>query len=87
MTPAEREADDLADITGWRAALQATMASMLRVANLMPVDLAGQVQTAAALVEQAIDELDTAAEPLAHEVNAAECRAELDHQRLERRAM
>lgn len=78
------QADDLTDIENAIFCLRSEMGSLLRLAKRLPIDIAGQVQTAAALVEQAIDELDTAAEPLAHEVNAAECRAEDRHQRLER---
>jgi hypothetical protein len=73
--------DNLADITGWRAALEATMLSMHRISELMPIDLASQVQDAAARVEQAIDELDAAARPLADEVNRAECKLERRHER------
>lgn len=73
--------DDLADIAGWRMGLDATMKSMLRLAKLMPLDRAGQVETAAQRVEQAIDELDRAASELREEVNRIECKLERKHER------
>lgn len=80
MTPAT---DDLADIAGWRMGLDIERTSMLRASSRMPIDseLRAALEEAAARVEQAIDELDRAAEPLAHEVNRIECAAERKHER------